>query len=139
MNWKIIFLLSLLGLGIGITTIFYVPAKYESLLWTPAFVLSAYFIARHTKGKFFLHGFVLGIANTLWATAAHTIMIDSYMAHHTADAAQYAKMSAESGATPAQAMLLMGAFIALLSGIVLGLFSLAAGKIMIAVYQNKTR
>lgn len=130
MNWKLIGLLSLTGVLMGVVTVYYIPTKYESLLGTPVYLLCAYVLARYAEGRFFAHGFLIGVINTAIVTLFHILMQGVYLAHHAPDAAKFAKIHAESGATVTQVMLMLGFFAALLSGLVCGLLTSAGDKIL---------
>ncbi len=136
MNWKLILLLSLTGIGIGFITVYFLPARYESFVSAPVFLLCTYLIVKYAKTWFFLHGLILGFLNTLLATIVRIVLSDTYLSNHPQDALQYAKMSEESGATVNQAMLLIGLFIAVISGITMALLALAGGK-MLKTYNER--
>lgn len=127
-NWKLILLLTPVGIAMGLLTLYWVPGRYEAVVGIPFFVLCAWFIGRYAHGRHFLHGFVQGMLNSGIATALHVVYSGVYFARHPQDAVLYARMSAESGATPQQAMMLMGAVVALMSGLVMGLFALIGRK-----------
>lgn len=61
MNWKLIGLLSLTGVLMGVVTVYYIPTKYESVLGTPVYLLCAYVLARYAEGRYFAHGFLIGV------------------------------------------------------------------------------
>ena len=112
----------------GLLTLYFIPGRYEAVVGTPAFILCAWFIGRYATTRHFLHGFLLGIANSAIVTAIHVSFVGIYLAHHPADAVQFEKMQRESGATPQQAIMLLGIVVALISGVVQGLFSLIGRK-----------
>ena len=66
MNYKIIFQLSLLGLVMGLATVFWIPSNAEPFYWLVIFIISAYFIALKSSGKYFMSGFWVSIANCIW-------------------------------------------------------------------------
>src|SRR3982751_3672757 len=82
MNWKLIFLLSLFGLAMGFATVFVVPSTIEPLFWLAIFLVCAFCVARYAPGKFFLHGLLISIVNSLWITAIHTSLFYSYLPNH---------------------------------------------------------
>ena len=82
MNWKLIGMLSLFGLAMGIATIFVIPSNVEPLVWLVIFLICAYVIAKQSPGKHFLHGLLLGLANSVWITAAHILLFEQYIASH---------------------------------------------------------
>lgn len=128
MNWKLILQLSLFGLGMAIATVFWIPSKIEPAFWLLIFVLCAYLIARSVGGKYFLHGFMVSIFNCVWITAAHVLLAETYLANHPEELAQMNSMIAMSDPRPA--MLIVGPVIGVVSGMVLGLFSFVASKIV---------
>ena len=127
MNWKLILQLSLFGLAMGIATVFVIPSKTEPAFWLVIFLTCAYLIAKRSDGKLFLHGLLLGLANSVWITAAHVLLFDSYIARHAQEAAMM--QTGPLAASPRLMMALVGPVIGLISGVVLGLFALVAGKL----------
>jgi small basic protein len=125
MNWKLIVLLSMFGLVMGVATVFVIPPSIEPLCWLAIFAVCAVILARKAITKFFLHGLCVSLANSVWITAAHIAFFDSYMAAHPQEAAMAAQMG-----SPRLMMLATGPVVGLVSGIVLGLFSLGASKVI---------
>lgn len=130
MNWKLIFLLSLFGLAMGIATVFIIPSKIEPAFWLVIFLFCAYWIARSLPGAGvqFLHGLVLGLANSVWITAAHVLLFDAYIARHAQEAAAMRNPSIPFSMKTT--MLMVGPVVGLLSGIILGVFAMIAGKLI---------
>jgi hypothetical protein len=130
MNWKLIFLLSLFGLAMGLATIFVIPSNIEPFFWLVIFIVCAYLIAKYAPGKFFLHGFLVSIVNSIWITAAHVIFFYQYVAAHPEHLQMVANMPEALVGHPRRAMLLVGPIAGIASGIILGLFSWIASKIV---------
>ncbi len=130
MNWKLIFSLSLFGLAMALATITLVPSSVEPLFWVAILVFCAYVIGKKANGKSFLHGFYVGLVNCIWVTSAHIIFSSTYLQHHAQEAAQYNKMNAQMGWGPTAAMLVFGPLIGIASGLVIGLFSWIASKLL---------
>lgn len=128
MNWKLTGLLSLFGLGMGIATVFVIPSKVEPLFWLVIFLICAYAIAKQSPGKHFLHGLVLGLANSVWITASHILFIDRYLAGHAREAAMMSTMPMYD--EPKLMMAITGPIVGFVSGLILGLFAFVAGKIV---------
>ncbi len=124
MNWKLIGQLSLFGLVMAFATVYFIPSDTEPFFWLPIFVICAYLIAKRAPGKYFLHGLVLGIANSVWITAAHVLLFDAYIARHAREA-QMMQTAAMPG-SPRMMMSIIGPCIGVISGIVIGLFALVA-------------
>ena len=130
MNWKLIIQLSLFGLAMAVGTVFWIPGNIESFFWLPIFLICAYLIVKNTTGKYFMHGFYLGLANCVWVTSAHIIFYETYIGNHPDEAAMTAKMPEFLATHPQVAMAVMGPIIGIISGLVLGLFAFIAGKLM---------
>jgi hypothetical protein len=125
MNGKLIFQLSLFGLAMGLATVFVISSTVEPIFWLVIFVVCAYLIGRHAGGRYFLHGLLLGVLNSVWVTGAHVLLFDQYVANHPAEA----EMMTSMPLSPKLMMVLVGPFIGLASGCVLGLFALVASKL----------
>jgi hypothetical protein len=128
MNWKLIFQLSIFGLIMAFATISLIPEKIEFVFWLAIFIFCAYVIARVCTGKYFLHGFCVSLVNCVWITSAHIIFYSSYVAHHADMANMGASMPLSSH--PRLLMLIMGPLFGAGFGLVLGLFSFIASKIV---------
>ena len=128
MNWKLIFQLSLFGLAMGIATVYVIPSKIEQAFWLPIFLYCAYVIAKCAGGKHFVHGLLLGIVNSIWITGAHVLLFDRYVAGHAQEAAMMQNPSIPLSGKAMMAV--VGPVIGLISGVVLGLFALLAGKLV---------
>jgi|ERR1035437_4024378 hypothetical protein len=128
MNWKLIIGLSLFGLAMAVATVFVIPSKIEPAFWLVIFIACAYLIAKNAPGKFFLHGFVLSLANCVWITSAHILWFNTYIVNHPQEAAMSAQMPMP--AHPRLMMLITGPMIGIISGLVLGLFAFIASKIV---------
>ena len=86
MNWKLIFQLSLFGLAMAIATVYWIPSDLEPFFWIIIFIICAYLIARNNTGKFFLHGLLVGVFNSVWITAFHVLLFKNYIAGHSKEA-----------------------------------------------------
>jgi hypothetical protein len=128
MNWKLIFQLSLFGLAMGLATVFLIPSNIEPIFWLIIFAISAYVIASRCSGRYFLHGFSVSIVNSFWITASHILLFDRYIASHPKEAAMMTSMPLPDH--PRLMMAIVGPVIGVCSGVVLGLFAVAAAKLM---------
>jgi hypothetical protein len=128
MNWSLVARLSLLGLAMALGTVFLVPPSVEPLLWLPIFIASAVLIVRGTERRRFLHGLVLGLANSVWITGAHVIFAERYLAGHADEAGFLA--STPLASSPRLMMALTGPVIGLISGVVIGLLALGAARLL---------
>ena len=128
MNWKLVFQLSLLGLAMGLATVFLIPSTVEPLLWLVIFGISAYLIAARTSGKRFQHGLSAGIANSIWVTASHILLFHRYLASHPREAAMMGTMPLPD--SPRWMMALVGPVIGVVSGAIIGLLAIVAAKVI---------
>jgi hypothetical protein len=127
LNWKLIFLLSGFGLVMGIATVFLIPSKIEPMFWLAIFIVCAYFISKQTE-KPFSHGLFVGLANSVWITASHILFFNQYIANHPREAEMMSSMPLPD--SPRVMMALIGPVVGLVSGVVIGLFALAARKLL---------
>jgi hypothetical protein len=125
MNWKLIFWLSLFGLAMGVGTVFFISSRIEPFLWITIFLISAYFIARRCAHRRFLHGLIVGVANSVWITATHIVFFGYYMAGHAREAAMMKSMPLPSW--PRLMMVVTGPVVGIMSGILIGALALIAG------------
>src|SRR5262245_31046829 len=125
MNWKLIFGLSLFGLAMAIATVFVIPSNIEPFFWLVIFIVCAYLIARFSSRRYFLHGLMVGIVNSVWVTGAHILLFDNYIATHAKEAAMMGNMRLP----PMLMMALTGPVVGVISGLVLGLFAFIASKL----------
>jgi hypothetical protein len=128
MNWKLIFSLSLFGLAMAFSTVYFIPSNAEPIFWLVIFIICAYFIAKNTGSNYFLHGLLVSIVNSVWITSAHIIFYTTYMANHLEEASMMNNMTVLIN--PKIMMLMTGIIIGIISGLILGLFSFIASKIV---------
>jgi hypothetical protein len=88
-------------------------------------------IARYAHAKYFLHGLLVSIVNSIWITATHASLFYTYIASHP----EYLQMIQAPGTPealsshPRRLMILTGPIVGVLSGLILGLFSWIASKV----------
>jgi hypothetical protein len=128
MNWKIIFQLSIFGLIMAFGTVSLIPEKVEPAFWLLIFIFCAWVIAKVCTGKYFLHGLLVSIVNSVWITAVHIALRQTYMANHPNMASMASSMPFATH--PRLSMAVMGPVFGAASGVVLGLFSFVASRII---------
>src|SRR5713226_7636573 len=126
MNWRLIFGLSLFGLAMAFATVFVIPSNIEPFCWLAIFLICAYIIARRAPGKYFLHGLLVSIVNSVWITAAHVLLFDQYVATHAKEAAMMQSLPM----APRVMVVVTGPIVGVVSGLVLGLFAWIASKLV---------
>ncbi len=127
MNWKLIFQLSVFGLIMAFGTISLIPQNFEFLFWLVIFAFCGTVIAKAAGGRYFLHGFIVSLVNSVWITSIHVIFYSTYTAHHP----DIAKMTESLPLSnhPRLLMVLMAPIYGVLFGLILGLFSFISAKI----------
>jgi len=128
MNGILIFQLSLFGLAMAIGSVFVIPSTIEPLFWLAIFILCAYLIATRAPGRYFVHGFLTSLMNSVWITGTHVLLFDQYIARHADEAQMMAQLNLPI--SPRMFMALTGPIIGIISGLVLGLFSVIAAKLI---------
>ena len=128
MNWKLVFQLSLFGLVMAVGTVFFIPSSVEPICWLVIFLVCAYVVSRRCRQKRFLHGLSIGIANSVWVTAAHILFFGHYIASHPKEAAMMKSMPMPD--SPQLMMALTGPLIGVISGVMIGALCVLAGKVL---------
>lgn len=126
-NWRLVFGLSLFGLAMAITTIAVIPSQMEPVFWLVIFLFCANVIGRRAREHSFIHGLLVGIANSVWVTAAHVTFFHQYLAHHAREAAMMSSMPMPD--RPRLMMLLIGPMVGIISGVIIGLLALVSGRL----------
>lgn len=130
MNWKLILLLSIFGLAMGLATVFFIPSNIEPFFWLVIFIICSYLIAKFAPSKYFLHGLLVSIANSIWITAAHAGLFYSYIATHPEALQMTANLPQIMADHPRRMIVVFGPVFGVVSGLVLGLFAWIASKIV---------
>jgi hypothetical protein len=128
MNKNLIFRLSLFGLAMAFATVYFISPAVEPLLWLLIFIFCAYTVAKNCHSKFFLHGFLIGLLNSVWITGVHIILYDTYIAAHPDELQMMEKFPLPYSMRIA--MLMIGPAIGAMSGVILGLFCYIASKLV---------
>jgi hypothetical protein len=129
MNWKLIFQLSLFGLAMSFATVYFISSSAEPFFWFPIYFICAYFVAKKCTESFFLNGFMVSIFNSIWISLIRIILFDAYIAHLGNEAHLY--QNTVMPVPPKVAMVILAVVMfGIGSGIVLGLFSFIASKIV---------
>jgi hypothetical protein len=128
MNWKLIFLLSLFGLAMSFATVFWIPLSIEFLFWIAIFIFCAYILAKKCTEQYFLHGFLVSVANSIWINCIHIYYFHTYLYNHP----KMAVMMSEGlmSGHPRRIMAITGPLVGIVSGVVLGLMAVVASKLV---------
>ncbi|HLY69288.1 MAG TPA: hypothetical protein VKR53_06135 [Puia sp.] len=129
-NWKLIFQLSIFGLLMAIATISLIPQNTEPFFWLAIFIVCAYLVAKKAPGKYFLHGFLTSIVNSIWITAAHILFAATYLPNHPQMQEMTASMPLFAQHHQRILMAILGLPFGAVFGLVLGLFCFVASKMI---------
>jgi membrane protein implicated in regulation of membrane protease activity len=122
MNLKLLLQLSVFGLIMAFGTISLIPENMEPVFWVLIFIFCAVVIAKACPGRYFWHGFLLSLINSVLITTVHTLYYDKYLAHHPNMA------SFELGRHPRVMLILMAPVFGIAFGLIQGLFAFSASK-----------
>src|SRR6266404_3912775 len=128
MNWKLIFSLSLLGIGMAVASLFGLTRHIEPLLWLAIFVLYAFLIAKNAPSRLFLHGFLVSLVNGVWIAIIHSAFYATYIANNPEMLEDYQKFTQYMN--PQIMMLIIGPCVGAITGVIAGLFAVLAGRIL---------
>ena len=132
MSWKLVFGLSILGLAMAIASVLWVEESLEPYLWLGLLALSAFAIAKRAPGRYFLHGFVLSVVNSVWVTAAHLVLFEE---RHIIVHARLLSVPVQLG-SPQVAMAVVGSAAGIASGLVLGLMAWGTSAFVVSSHSE---
>jgi uncharacterized membrane protein len=130
MNWKLIIVLSLLGLATALLSIYLLTPTVEFLVWIGVTLVSAVAIGRFAQGRWFQHGFLVAAANTFWVAVAQVSLFYAYISTHPEYIRMTDTLPDALSAHPRRLILFRAPVIAILAGLITGLFSWIAGRAM---------
>lgn len=87
MNLKLVLGLSTIALVATIATVFVIPPAAFAPCWIAVMLACALGVARLAPGRFFPHGFLVGLLNWFWVTASHVLFFPTWAARHAPDLA----------------------------------------------------
>jgi len=124
MNWKLLFLLSLISIAMACAEVFGVLGTFDNILWPLILIFDAVMIAKNTRQKLFLHGFMVCIFNCIWITAIHGALFSTYAANNPEMTNNFKNISAN------QQMLvfIFGPIIGVFTGLITGVITHLLGK-----------
>jgi hypothetical protein len=128
MDWKLVFRLSLFGIGMAVAGVLGWTGRAEPLVWLLIFVVYAYLIAKSAPGRFFLHGFATSVINGLWIAIIHAACFPTFIANNPGLLEDYNRMP--HPLPPRAMMFVMGPVVGAVSGLIAGLFAVFAGIVM---------
>lgn len=127
MNWKLILLVSLLGVLIGLVNLFGLVELNQWFVAIVWWLIAALILGRFAPQKYFGHGLWTGVIESLVSTILIYLFFDMYVANNPKVAAQMAQMP--EGLDARTMTLVSMLFGVVISGVVLGLLTLLSGKV----------
>ncbi len=124
MNWKLLFLLSLLAIVIATAEVFGLPQMLDRIFWLVVLIFDAVIIARSTTEKRFLNGFMVCIFNCVWVTLIHAVMFDTFAKNNPDVMSSFSTAPMD----PHILMFIVGPIIGIVTGLITGTVTLIAGK-----------
>ena len=121
-------MLSLLGVVMGVASLFGWTRGVEPLLWVVFFVFYAWCIAQRATKYFFLHGFFVSVINGIWISIIHAAFYSLYTKNNPEVLQQVSQLP--PNLNPRLLMLVMGPLIGAFFGIFAGLFAWIAAKFL---------
>jgi hypothetical protein len=130
MNWRLVLLLSLLGVAMTVPAVMGVFTEtMELTAWVIIAVAAALLLAARGAGTFG-NGFMAGLLMGLWQHLLVFVLWDMYIAANPEFAATLAEDNPFKGMDPRLGMLIAGPVIALAYGLILGLLTWLAGRML---------
>lgn len=127
MNWRLIFLLSLLAIVLAVVSILGFVRSFEWLMWLIIGVYCGWQFAGRVTDDFFLHGFYLGILDGILNSTAKAIFFDSYLSNNPRMVEAFSSLPQDL--SPRLVLLIMGPIIGAFSGVAFGVLAFLASKV----------
>jgi hypothetical protein len=132
LDWRLVLSLSLFGPAMGLASILGWTGSLEGPLWAVIALLAAFAISREAPGRHFLHGLLTGAIGGTSAPLLQSLMFKAYLDNNPALAADFGRM--QIGMDPRLFVLALAPMIGIVSGLVLGLLTLLAGRVIPRAY-----
>ena len=127
MNWRLIFLLSLLSVVLAIASILGFVKSNEWLMWLIIGAYCGWQFAGRVTDDFFLHGFYLGILDGILNSAAKALFFNLYISNNPRMAGEFRNLPQDL--SPQMVLLIMGPVIGAFSGVAFGMLTVIASKL----------
>ena len=123
MNYKFILPLLLFGVLMGFAAVKGLLANLELMYWLFIYLVCGLVLAKTSRQKYFLNGFVLGICISIVASLIQILFFDEYLLNNSEVNMELSKLP--SSAEPKSFFIMIAPIIGLISGLVLGVFTTA--------------
>ncbi len=126
MDWKLIIILSVIGLIMGLLSVKGFTQKLEPFLWLLFGIATSLVLSKNIDNKTFLHGLLIGLAWGIINGLTRSVFFDVYLANNPQFQQNFQK---KTFIQPRYLGLVSGPIIGLITGLVLGGLSLLFKKI----------
>jgi tetratricopeptide (TPR) repeat protein len=128
MNWKLIFYLSTFGLLTGVASVFRFPIGFSIALLFMVWIGIAVLIVKKAQGKYFKHGFMVGVFSGVINSLVQFILFPIYLKNYPEIMQGFTATQSSSKARFMQ--LFSGIVASIFLGLIPGFFAWVAGKII---------
>lgn len=127
MNWKIILLLTLLGVLMAILSLFgMLKTNYFVIYWIVLALVSGFVIGKKAGSSYFMHGVVSGLFIGIVFTLIQSVFFDTYLMNNPNSLDGFKNIT--TSLQPQYVLLFSGPFIGIAFGIVAGLIAMMVSK-----------
>ena len=126
MDWKVIIILSAIGLIMGLLSVKGFTQKLEPFLWLLFSIATSLVLSKNIDNKTFLHGLLIGLAWGIINGLTQSIFFDTYISNNPQLQQNFSKTTFMQ---PKYFVLVTGPIIGLITGLVLGGLSLLLKKV----------
>ena len=123
MNYKFILPLLLFGVLMGFAAVKGLLSNLELMYWLFIYLVCGLVLAKTSSQKYFLNGFVLGICISIVASLIQILFFDEYLLNNSEVNMELNKLPSSS--EPKTFFIMIAPIIGLISGLVLGVFTVA--------------
>ena len=129
MNLRLVACLSCFGVVLGVASVLGVihPGQ-ERWFWLVTAVVSIIVIARAAPGRYFMHGFLVGLFAGMLAPLIQGLAFNSFLAHNPSADEAFKRLPASI--PPRVLVICTAPVLGIATGLILGLFTWLAGKLM---------
>jgi len=127
MNWRLIFLLSLLSIVLAIVSILGFVKSSEWMMWLIIGVYCGWQFAGKVTDDFFLHGFYLGILDGVFNSTFKALFFNSYISNNPRMADAFSGLPQDL--SPQLVLFIMGPIIGAFSGVAFGVLAFLASRV----------
>ena len=126
MDWKIIALMSAIGLIMGLLSVKGFTQKIEPVLWLLFSIATSLIVSKNIDGKLFLHGLLIGTAWGIFNGMIQSAFYEIYLSNNPSLQQKFQK---NSFIQPRYFVLVTAPVIGLITGLILGGLSLLLRKL----------